>query len=309
MFRSLCSALLCVAIISCAACARASQFVDAPYQLHDPLLWGHLVVKGKVIAIREFASRTDEWGITVVGGPVTLAAENVTLDVEEVLRGKFDAKQIDIAMLKSQRSPTQTPFTNGDEVILAVNFNPTAKQYLLSNYRGILIANGSDWERPDPATYQYRIDKRRLKLPEIEARVTSMRPENISEQAEIVVIGKMRSVEKRRDNDGPTERTVYTMEVTSVLKGNYDKPSIQFSMVTSGKFPDWAVPIPDGVSSGESWFVFLTRKGESLIPFAGPNGMLKVVGDRLIYDQTLDYPISRSGLANIVRAGGGSPHD
>ncbi|HET6349949.1 MAG TPA: hypothetical protein VFH88_12785 [Candidatus Krumholzibacteria bacterium] len=295
-----------VLTMTCTGTACATQSMGNPYRFYDPLLWAHLVVRGEVLSITEAPSTSAEWGIRVGGQPYRITVETVVVRVSEVLKGQYVGGELPVAVFSGRHYPQPNPIKVGDEVVLAVKLNGATHRYLLENYSGLLTRRGTEWQHPDPGTYTYMADKRALSWPEVEERVASMSAQNISEQADIIVSGTLRSVSN--DHEDQTTTASWKMSVDSVLKGN-PPPGIEFSMAWKGKLPAWAVPIPMQASPGQKWLVFLRRSDDKYVPFAGLNGMLREDGERLIYDDSVEYPLSRKEVSSIVESANRAHHE
>ncbi len=130
--------------------------------------------------------------------------------------------------------------------------------------------------------------------------MATMAIEPLVEAAGLIVVGTMQSSSTLEEPG--TVSVSWEMKVTDVLNGSYSGDVIEFHMVTKGAFPDWAVPVPRSASPGETWIVFLRERQSGFIPFAGLNGMLKVEGEKLIYDNAVDHRLTRSQVTSIVRS-------
>jgi hypothetical protein len=287
--------------------ACGSQSIGGSYRYYDPLLWAHLIVTGEVLAVTTSQSTTEAWGMTVSGGPTPIGIETVRIRVDSILKGVHDGGELSIAMFSGLHGNKPTPVSVGSEVLIAAFFNKKAGCYQLRNYSGLFLKDGNSWAHPDPSLYDYFADQRKMTKTAVETRVSSVAPDNLAREADIILIGTLRSISKKPQAASGSLEISWTMDIDSLLKGDYPNPSIEFSMLNGGRLPDWAVPVPQGASGGEKWIVFLTRQGNRLIPFAGLNGMLKVEGRSLIYDSTVEYKVSRESLEAVIKDGKGDP--
>jgi hypothetical protein len=262
---------------------------------NDPLLWAPLIIRGEIEGIDKESSSFSEWGI-VAGEDHSVVVDNLAVRVDEVIKGTWKDTHIAIAAFQYHRGTNPTPYAVGNDVILAVFYNTATARFQLRNYTGLFIQDGDDWTRPDPKMYRIYVENRSATLREITRRVSSMSPLAVVGQAELVVAESVGSVERGVLGADGSESTCWSFEIAEVLKGDYCDSTVTFCMPTRRHLPDWAAPVPRYFGEGDTFVVFLRHRDDSWIPFAGVNGMLELLGDRLLYEGVVDIGTSWTQL-------------
>lgn len=268
----------------------------SPLEKVDPLLWAPLVVRGEITQLTEEPSSFQEWGITGSISVHKLVVQTIDLRVEDIIKGSWKNDQVNVAFFKSLWGPDAQPYKIGSRVILAVYYNSNAGKLHLRNPIGLFVQDGGKWTRSSDRWQPLQDADRSMPLQQIEQRVRSTSPEAIAERAELIIVGRITAAERAESGE---ELSRWTLQVSEVLKGTSNAPSVDFCMVTRGSIPAWAVPVARDLQQGDTCVVFLTRRDEYWIPFAGANGMLEIDDGKVLYEGVIDIGMTWSELHNV----------
>jgi hypothetical protein len=286
---------LIMAVFTLAAISRASTI--GKIQLHtDPLVYGHLVISGEVVAIDYTEASLAEWGIEPKEAVQDIKRDVAVLRiaVNRVLKGTSGLKEIEIAAFKSRIGSLEL----GQSAVLGTHYNRAYGKYILRGPEGLYVQDNRDWI--------CQADQSAISFDEIVARVESARLEHVAGDAEVIVLAEVLSKEvvARELKAGRGIFEDYRMKVRSVYKGDVNESVITISVLKTGDFvPEWRVPAPVKMAVGDVWYVFLQAREFGYYPFAGCNGLLKVDGENIIYDHRIPYYWSKAAVEDYLRAG------
>lgn len=262
----------------------------------DPLVYADLVVRGTVEGVSfERVRLADYFGPHEHSNQPLMIAEMI-VRVSEVLKGSYPRDTVSIA------GSAAGCLHVGTEYVLCLTFNKRLKggMFVFGDGSASFALSEGVWTRVG--------DQTRLTYDEIKSITESANIESVARSAHLIAVGTVIGTRDydHRGPDGHGDIRECTVEVDSLLKGTLEGPSLTFQMVTAGTYaPGWRTKVPPEINVGETWYLFLKKEeiegGIGFYPFAGSNGMLKIEGERLIYDLRIDFPYTRNEVDEIVR--------
>ena len=280
--------LVVFAIAWCPPVSLFGQLVGADPTLEEVFRYADLVVEGAIEKISKMTVPHEDYLPGIVGGDIPMAIMDFRIDT--VLVGYQSANNIEVvANVLTYPSKYHFDFIEGDRYILSLKLPTIGKlfepgRYLVrSDYAKFLI-QGSHWiqgERIKPIA-EGSIEELYAILEKVR-RDRSI--EQLTEQAELVVRGKVLDVrESTEKDDRGREKDIIRVEldVQSVMKGAIKGNSVVVSMINRGFYsPSWRTRVPD-MHEDEEWIMFLKYADEpGYYLFAGVNGLFLVEGDDL----------------------------
>ncbi len=178
--------------------------------------------------------------------------------------------------------------------------------FVVSPRLGLYARDGGSWDR---VVLDTALDTRETLTDEqLRARLERARLANIARSSDVIARGTV--VGKRESNyvleTGETGSLIhFTLKTTEVLKGEVSGEFIEFVVAKVGGadfVPNWYRRTPRGITEGQQWLVFLRSGDRGLYPFGGPNSLLRVEGELLIYDNAVEYPDNVKEALGVVRA-------
>ena len=291
--RAILTALTIVVTVARGASLVATTTVGPEY---DSLLYAHLVVHGTIENVDVTYTTLADWGVKPTEWARTQSQKTLvlTIAVDEVLRGAIGDANVDVWAFESS-FPNAAP---GTDVFIAAFYNEPLGVYFIRNRGGVFTCDDDLCDRLDG-------EPDRLSAEQISAIIWPTKLEQVVSASELVVVGLVTKVENRTEEDPDGEKygvEEITLDVTSVLKGQLDEPSVRFSMITVGFYnPAWRGPTPGRVYVGEVWYAFLRRSELGYCPVGGLNGLLLESDDGLKYGRVAPYERSKSAVQNVIR--------
>ncbi len=290
-------ALQCgVLLLGVTGTARSSTRASG-LSYYDPLLYTQLIVRGTIEDTQLEDIRRGDWGSTPRGledGRRTIRV--LRFRIREVLKGVFNQNHISVAM--SLGGLDTGSLMVGDERILCLHFKKSLKggSYFLRSGGGIFApSTGGRWIRQRGAEA--------FSLSELRARIGTGKMEHVVREAEIIAVGTIKSRNMSPMTSPNNERLdviEYTLQIEQLLKGNV-RDQVTFKTIEKGLYsPDWRVFVPAGMKPGERWYVFLKKGTVGYYPFAGTNGLLKIEGQNLIYNNQMEYHYKKGELDKLI---------
>jgi len=266
---------------------------NASLRAFDPLLYEHIVVKGRVAKVTRKRILTKKLGYEEYqDSDAEVFIQVVTLQDANVLRGAELPK--DFAF----KWQYQTRGLLDKEVILCASWLSPLQAYIISYGLQCLVESGSGvWSSYDGTET--------LTTAEVEAALESTRPESVARSADVGVIGHVASVADStvEENGRPIVLRKVRLQIDELLKGQYQRPEIEFAfaLVSGMHAPPWMTETPREYKIGETWIAFLTRGPDFYYPCCGKNGVLQVKGDTLLYDRLVPIKYSRGKFLKLVQ--------
>lgn len=263
------------------------------WRTSDPLLYGHVVIECTVSELANKEVTLDQLGIGDLPGVTTILKEARVVDLK-VLRGVYSGRAILIDMNALEGIAAEKLI--GKRVVLCGRWKPHLGEFVVASSRSILAWSDSGWRR--------LYDGQVLPQTELNRIIDSAQPNAVLKQATVVVSGRITSREEAQVEfaSGRSSKVWrVTLEVEGVLKGEATSPHVSFVVIRDEYTPPWRGQAPSKLLPGETWIAFLAEYEGFLAPVLGKNGLLMVDGERLVYDRTVSYPLSRSALERMVR--------
>jgi hypothetical protein len=146
-----------------------------------------------------------------------------------------------------------------------------------------------------------------LTYEQVQSRVREASLESVVDSSDVVVRGTIDSVwtsryPASRGRFGVLEHR--RLRATTWLKGNSPSAHVDFviPVVNTSYVPRWFRVVPGGIRRGTEWIVFLKQGARGLYPFGGPNSLLQVRGDEVIYDEKASYSLGVNETMRKVRS-------
>lgn len=272
--------------------------------IYVPLEDSHLIVRGQIVNVTVERKTLGEWGAVEQDDraalwPIDIAS--ITVLVRETLKGtwKFD----EITFHTRGKGDL---FTEGREMIICARKRMhngseiwTAGEHLglysrSKGNRWTLVTTDAALRASETLSYEALVGRiRHVDLP------------NVVAASDIVAKGVIASVEEASysSSDGRAGKlTRYTLRVEELLKGSSTSGLIEFVVphIDASYVPSWTRLVPVGISKGQEWYVFLRMGDLGAYAFAGPNSLLLLDGNRLVFDMTVDYPLPPKEAKRII---------
>lgn len=295
-------------ILAFVLCILATQVDVAQSQYPDiadgQLLYADVIVRGVIDSIKTVYTKDEDYFPESPRPKWPLATTLLKLRIDEVLRGRLEEDTITVAA--PGRFPPGTPdtsgaahmFTNhsfgfvaGEEVVYCLWHNPLRPtEWLVPPDQGRFVHTGDQWVE-QLLRSKYSIEKiRRI--------VADGSASYVSEQADLIVSGRVLDVQDGERIKSPEMRETIRMTVDKVWKGSWAQNEIEFTFSKYGPIPE-RIPTPD-VYGGERWLMFLRSVDGKLQPFAGLNGMLRMKDTVLMRNRFVPYEVSGKELEGII---------
>lgn len=277
----------------------AMEGVDA----YDPLQDSHMIVRGRVTSIHMESIALGDLLIVDSSDtqpPILSSVQAIDIAIEEVLHGTTQEASITFLVFPG------VDLRNGQEVVVCAKWfkGRRLSRFVTNPVLGLYEKRAGRWEQLADPTSTTRPES--LTDEELLNRIREVSVASLVAQSDVVasgIIEKVWASSYRTDNERVGDLVHYRLTVTQLLKGNDSDGVLEFVVATENLsfVPTWFRYTPKGLAVGQEWFVLL-RKGErGLYPFRGPNSLLKVDGDRLLYDNAVVYPMGVKAFAKQVR--------
>ncbi len=270
-------------------------------QFGDPLTDSHLIVRGRVRDIQMATTTFGEYFAEGGSDSEELEVFKVSVDIDEVLKGNDPGRQVTFDVLRDA-----SMFRKGQEYIICARWRRARYpgSYIAGPMHGLFVASGKDsWlELPESGQGVTMSDR------SLRARIATAEIPSVAGAADIVALGSLTSTWKATYTEAlGREGTMqhYRLLVTQAFKGADVASTVEFVIPAASirHMPPWARYTPYEINVGEEWLVFLRRDDEGwLCPFAGPNSLLKVVGNDIVYDSSVPYPRSMDEARDAIQA-------
>jgi hypothetical protein len=163
----------------------------------------------------------------------------------------------------------------GDRVLFAARYVPESDRYLLAGSSAIYVESEAGFRRLS--------DRVAMSLSDLRESVRQADPTSLYEAAELVLWGCLESVstEPLSQKGGPLYHH-YSVNIARSFKGSPMGESVSLRLpVSFCPHPEYRMPVPEGVSAGDSVFVFAADGPFGAYVVGGRNGLLRVDGGRL----------------------------
>ncbi len=269
-----------------------------------PLLYYELVVTGQITQARsgdvssnDLFSLAAEW--ETKGPQFRTQVKYVTLNVSHVLRGPAVNDVTIVVPLPMFLKEYDTRYVVGDTVLMCAIYHRRLGSYYLKDPHGKYIFRNGEWacEGIPEGTRAFSDEALRAKVKEMDI-------ETVTKDAELIVIGTVKSYTKERitveDSIKATLVTV-NLQVDEVKKGVLDGGEVVVKMMPRGAYrPAWRKLVPKQMAVGQKWLAFLKRNEIGWYPFAGMNGLLRIEGEELIYDERVPFWHTKKEIEQLI---------
>lgn len=279
--------LVCVSQVAATSTPQSLVGVNA----YDPLQHAHLVVRGRVLHVKTERILMADWEMADKGmESSTMTVTRIRVAVESVLRGQTHESEI----LFGAIGGLAPLFETNHDYIICARWRPLKDGgiYVTSPYVGLYRREGDTWARTILESTT-EMDET-LSDAQVNARLQSATLSSTAKSAEVIARGRIAKVWRTQyaaSNGRVGELVHYALEVDEVLLGEAPGGRIEFVVArVAGYTPDWYRIVPLGIHVGEEWYVFLRWGEKGLYPFGGPNSLLRVDGESLVYDNAVKYP-------------------
>lgn len=267
--------------------AHTSRVSDKP---EDPLEVSDLVVQGIVQKAEpgEFSYPTQP------ADSLRFESVKVTLQVTKILRGSWTSTTIVIVSLHDPEA-----FVSGKNYIVCAKWYPIKQAFVTAPYMGIYAQDGKQWVRRTSKEYQIKPEV--LTQADVSARVDKGTLRSLTRRADLVVTGQIVAVEDSvysLSNGWHGRMRHFSVTVDQVLKGHSSRGQISFVIPRASNTVLGHQPTPE-IAVGERWLLFLRSSDLGFYPFAWRNSLLRIEGDKLIFNSKVTYP--ESGPQAIAR--------
>jgi hypothetical protein len=286
-----------------ATCYLSSPAQDYKRDAKSRLLYSDLVIRGVILGYSASEVPYKEFNPDTIRPERLYPITNLNLQVIEVLKGKWEEETMTVVvpggypddLVEMKRSFVYMEgmsynYSIGDEVILSLRYLKSMRggSYITVTDEGRFILKGDKYENQAQKNDLFT-------LQEIRYLTNRARTEYLYRSADIVAMGIVGKLETERPEKS-TEYTTVTLNIKNYWKGMSKSNQITFKMITGGGYSkENSVPIP-AINEGEQWIVFLQKNTEGYFPFAGVNGLLKIVDSRIIINNRVDYYLSKNEL-------------
>lgn len=274
---------------------------DHPILDYYDLLYSDIVIIG-VIENIDFKLAPIEEVIGEVPTPfkydkIRLGA--IRIRVNEVLKGRYETPYL-VVLVEWDRSDLRRNYDVGDTTIISAYW----RAGLLGGSYAVASDNGRFIKRNNMWFHQaMRSRPKALTREQIRAILEPTRINNIILNAELIVVGKISGLEASTIRGPAKEKGILNkviMQIDEVHKGNFSGKEVEISMIIGGPYwPAWRQKVPR-IRVGEEYYVFLRKGPIGFYPFAGINGFFKLVDDKLIYDNRVEFELSKRQLDDKV---------
>jgi hypothetical protein len=292
-----------------------SEVVSASKDYHrwrwtsrDELLYSDLAIYGVIVDLTtERVSINEYTPNTWKGDEATFPITNLKLRVIEVLSGSWDE---DVLWAVAPGGfPGDPPhaglgfsydYSIGDTTVICFMYNRSLK-------------GGSYTVRTDKGRFVFRnglgicqhAGSRNLTLGQIRETVEAGQLKSVIEEADVIGIGTVTQIREPVDRtDSGMDKQIEHVEVkvSSLIKGEIKDDVVTFKMIRKGFYdPPWRENVPN-IKRKQKLFFFLKKGNVGFYPFAGSNGLFRVDGEALLYNDRMKYGMKVVELERKVRA-------
>ncbi len=266
---------------------------------YDPLQHSHVVIRGKVLASHTERSERLGWDAPWVSSNVTI----VRVTVAELLGGNWPGTEIEMAAIGGVSSY----FEVGKEYIFCcMSKNTNGADVLLTDTGvGLYARQDEAWSR---IVFDDVLDTNELLSDaELRTRVASASLVSMTRSSDIIARGVIldsRRSKHKSPNGAVCSLMHYRVKVSEFIKGKTADNELEFVIPRVGGsdyVPAWYRVTPSRIENGQEWVIFLRRGEFGLYPFGGRNSLLRVEGERLIYDNAIEYPRGLAEAMDVIR--------
>jgi hypothetical protein len=270
---------------------------------YDPLQHAHLVVRGKVLEVSVERIHMSDWDMADVGMEESMmTVTKVRFAVTSVLRGNLSKHEIDFGA----NGGFANLFEKGHEYIVCAKWRRIKGDglYMVGPYLGIYRRDDLNWRRIGEEMRSKGGES--LTDQQLISRVEAGSMSATALLADVIARGRIIRTWQSDyvgENGLVGELVHYALEVKELLRGEAASGKIEFIVArVSAYTPPWYRVVTRDIGVGEEWYVFLQRGERGLYPFAGPNSLLRVEGDTLIYDNAVVYPMGAKAFDEMIRS-------
>jgi hypothetical protein len=226
------------------------------------------------------------------------------LELEDVrvIRGERPIRRLAASALPAFR------LRPGQRLIVCAYYVPDAGEYFAGFMECVLWETDQGWEREshnDAGTW--------FTPAELDSFFHSQSLEGVLERAPTVIEARVTATHDStiafawaRDGRRPVKMMLCELDDVVVLKGSEPMgPARNLAVIKSagGYSPEWRYLAPFSLVPGDRWILFLDTEPEYGLsyPVGGKHGMLKVQGSHLIFDNKVQYPMSRMDVFSSVQ--------
>jgi len=273
-----------------------------------PLLYYELVVTGQIISVNsgDVSDADLSWASPELDARLSkycTSVKYVTLNVTSVLRGPLVSDVTIVVPLPMFEKSYDTRYVQGDTVLMSAIYHSRLKSYYLKDPYGKYTFRNGEWvcENTSRGTRTFSDEILRAKVKDMEIA-------NVTKEAELIVIGTVKSHKKEKifgEDSTVAILVTVTLEVAEIKKGPVDGEEIAVNMITSGFYtPAWRTHVPKQMAVGQKWLAFLKRNEFGWYPFAGTNGLLRIEGEELIYDERVPFWHTKQEIDRLITRDG-----
>ncbi len=257
-------------------------------EYYDPLQHSHVIVRGVVLASKSTSRQEAGW--TFPGAPSNVTT--IQVRVNNLLKGKRFENELELAAYGS----IAPLFEIGGEYIFCAKLRTVNDREALvtGTWIGIYQRGGERWNR---VVLDDVVERREtLTDDQVRARLKAAQLNDIAQTSDVIARGtieRMWETSYAVDSGKLGRLTHVRLRAIEVLRGSASSDVVEFVIAQvrgAGYVPDWYRITPAGMKEGQMWLVFLRRGDHGLYPFGGPNSLLQLDGDKLIYDNAVEYP-------------------
>ncbi len=269
---------------------------------YDPLQHAHLIVRGTVRDVVTERITLAEWGMADVGMEnSTMTVTNIRVAISLVLRGELREDEVTFGAIGGL-APL---FKVNHEYIVCAKWRSFSNGgvYVTSPYVGLYSKDDGSWAKVllEPALEK----SESLTDDEVRLRIQSASVASTVRSADVIARGRIKSVWQTQYTVGDGRRgelVHYALEVSELLKGHAPSKRIEFVVARASEYtPNWYRTVPLEILVGQEWFVFLRRGERGLYPFGGPNSLLRIEGESVIYDNVVEYSGNADEIDRLIR--------
>lgn len=269
-------------------------------RVENLLTYDDLVFIGLLRSFDVVSSTNGEWGFKDDPAEGKLTMATLTFSVQEVLKGTWASKKITILTLDLGFA-TAMPRS----ALVSAYYSPgvLGGRYIIRDKGEVMTPSGAfrSWESLN--------GKVSMTFPEIRELIEKTHPIHLARNDDLVAECHLIGVSDSTVWVHEREQSVVKVhaEVLDLLSGSAQGKDVYFLMPKSMlPSPPWAHVYPRDIAVGQDWIVFLRRAEFGLYPWAGSNGMLRVEGEDLIYDERVVRPVKRGDLIQLIRTDAGN---
>ncbi|HEX5131343.1 MAG TPA: hypothetical protein VFX92_02520 [Candidatus Krumholzibacteria bacterium] len=298
-------ALVILGVISLESACAGEITIDARGWNYYPLEFSQLVVVGVIVDVRDEEVLGTDLRMVPLGttaAPLHVRAKRVTLDIQEVWRGRAPSGGSLSVLVAMFDKDFNTPYPVGETVLMGLNWHPRLQTYYLKSTYGKYLSRSGAWVCEVPSAAARVFDDKAMRQI-----VSATDIEHVTAAAEVIVVGRVKRAEETKTTvqDGSVCMMMsVTLEDVRGIKGKVADNEIQFRFITKGTF--WSSErkeTPRVFEPGQTWYAYLKRGDSGWYPFAGSNGLFLVDGERLTYEAfglRMDYWRSRDVVDRIA---------